>query len=74
LTFDEAKRLTVSVFKGASELAERSEQALGTLIENVASKGGTTAAALKVFAERGVAEAIRDGVSAAVERSAELGK
>jgi pyrroline-5-carboxylate reductase len=74
LTFGEAKRLAVSVFKGASELAERSEQSLEVLIKNVASKGGTTEAALKVFAEKNLAEIIKDGVAAAAERSKELGK
>jgi pyrroline-5-carboxylate reductase len=74
LTFGEAKRLAVSVFKGASELAGRSEQPLEILIKNVASKGGTTEAALKVFDQKGIIEAIKDGVSAAAKRSAELGK
>ncbi|MDR2090751.1 MAG: pyrroline-5-carboxylate reductase [Clostridiales bacterium] len=74
LTFGEAKKLTVSVFKGAAELAERSEKSLDELIKNVASKGGTTEAALKIFAERGVADGIREGVFAAAERSKELGK
>jgi pyrroline-5-carboxylate reductase len=74
LTFDESKRLTTSVFKGASELAEKSEQSLEVLIKNVASKGGTTEAALKVFAGKNVANSIKNGIAAAVKRSKELGK
>jgi pyrroline-5-carboxylate reductase len=74
LTFEEAKKMTVSVFKGAAELAGTSERSLEALIKNVASKGGTTEAALKVFSEKNIASGIAEGVAAAAERSKELGK
>ncbi|MDR3294199.1 MAG: pyrroline-5-carboxylate reductase [Clostridiales bacterium] len=74
LTLDESKRLAVSVFKGAAELAARSEKPLWELTQNVTSKGGTTEAALKVFESNDLKRIIRDGVVAAAERSEELGK
>ncbi len=44
------------------------------LRERVTSKGGTTEAALKVMAERGVKEGIVAGCKAAEARGQELGK
>ncbi|MDR1939924.1 MAG: pyrroline-5-carboxylate reductase [Clostridiales bacterium] len=73
LTEDEAKRLAVSVFKGAAELAALSDKPLDALIKDVTSKGGTTEAALNAFAKNGVADGITEGVSAAAARSKELG-
>ena len=44
------------------------------LRERVTSKGGTTAAALQVMADKGVKEGIVAGVMAAEARGQELGK
>ncbi|MDR2046379.1 MAG: pyrroline-5-carboxylate reductase [Clostridiales bacterium] len=74
LTCEEARRLSISVFKGAAELAEKSDRDLDALIKNVASKGGTTEAALSVFDKTGVKDGIRQGVAAAAARARELGK
>ncbi|MDR3262702.1 MAG: pyrroline-5-carboxylate reductase [Clostridiales bacterium] len=74
LSLDEAKLLAVSVFKGAAELAAVSDKPLKDLIKNVTSKGGTTEAALKVFADGNLSKTLYDGVVAAADRSAELGK
>lgn len=69
-----ARQLTVETFLGAAQLAAQSREPIATLRERVTSKGGTTEAALCVFAERGVAQAIGQGVHAACERGLELGR
>ena len=45
-----------------------------TLRERVTSKGGTTEAALRVFAEEGLAERLMRALEAASRRGAELGE
>ena len=57
---------------GAYHLINNSEKNLGDLIQDVASKGGTTEAALKVFEEDHLKETIRNGILAAENRSKEL--
>jgi len=69
----QARELTLATFRGAAELASRSDEPLSVLRERVTSKGGTTAAALAVFGEGPIADAIGRGVAAACRRSAELG-
>jgi pyrroline-5-carboxylate reductase len=73
--FDEAqaRALVLGTLKGATALAEASAEPVSVLRERVTSKGGTTAAALAVLNERGVALAIKDAVRAAAHRGAELG-
>jgi pyrroline-5-carboxylate reductase len=72
---DEAARLlAVETFLGAARLAESSHDPVGTLRERVTSKGGTTEAALRSFADSGIAEAIERGVQAAMARGRELGE
>jgi pyrroline-5-carboxylate reductase len=44
------------------------------LIAKVASKGGTTEAALKVFQKQGLGKIVRDAVKAAHKRSQELSR
>jgi pyrroline-5-carboxylate reductase len=70
---DQARTLVFGTLKGATALAEASDEPVSTLRERVTSKGGTTAAALTVLNERGVAAAIADAVRAAARRGAELG-
>lgn len=69
----DARTLVLATMKGATALAEASDESPGVLRERVTSKGGTTAAALAVIAERGVAVAYADAVRAARDRGAELG-
>lgn len=70
----DARALVLATLKGATALAAASEESPATLRERVTSKGGTTAAALAVFAERGVQQALIDAVEAARDRGRVLGK
>ena len=74
LSRDQAHRLTVQTFVGASQLAARSEDPVSVLRERVTSKAGTTAAALAVLNERNLPQAISDAMAAADRRSDELGR
>ena len=64
----------MATFKGAVALAEQSGEAFDVLQQNVTSKGGTTAEAIRVFGEKNIAGSIAEGVAACVARSKELGK
>ncbi len=57
---------------GAYHLINNSDKNLEELIQDVASKGGTTEAALKTFEENNLKETLRKGVLAAEKRSQEL--
>jgi pyrroline-5-carboxylate reductase len=67
-----AQRLAVQTALGSAQLASHINEELETLIARVASKKGTTEAALKVFARRGLARIIQEGVAAAARRSHRL--
>lgn len=69
----DARTLVLATLKGATALAEASDESPAVLRERVTSKGGTTAAALAVIGERGVQQALIDAVRAARDRGAELG-
>ena len=69
----QARTLTLATFTGAARLAAASSEPPSVLRERVTSKGGTTAAALAVMAERHIAEAIGEALAAAQRRSVELG-
>lgn len=73
LSDEQARQLTAATFTGASRLAADSPEPPAVLRERVTSKGGTTAAALAVMAERAVDAAIVDAIGAANRRSIELG-
>jgi pyrroline-5-carboxylate reductase len=73
-TVMQARQLAIETVLGSARLASHSEEPAGVLRERVTSKGGTTEAALKVMAERGVKDGIVAGVIAAKARSAELGE
>lgn len=62
-TFFGSVRLMIESGDGAAELRQR-----------VTSKGGTTEAGLKALAEAGLEDVIRKGITAARDRSVELGK
>jgi pyrroline-5-carboxylate reductase (EC 1.5.1.2) len=73
LPADTAKRLALGTLAGATALAAQSPLSAAQLREQVTSKGGTTAAALDVLTERGVAQAFDAALQAAAQRAAELG-
>ncbi len=57
---------------GSYHLMQTSDKTLDELIQAVASKGGTTEAALKTFMEQGVGEGLKNGIFAAQKRAKEL--
>ena len=67
-----AKLFVKQTMLGAYHLINNSEKSLEELIEDVASKGGTTEAALKIFDENELKETLRKGILAAEKRSKEL--
>ncbi|MBW1763945.1 MAG: pyrroline-5-carboxylate reductase [Deltaproteobacteria bacterium] len=71
---DTALKLITQTFIGSALLAERSEHSLARLREMVTSPGGTTAAGLNYFNDKGLEDVITGGIEAACNRSIELGK
>ena len=57
---------------GAYHLINNSDKNLEELIQDVASKGGTTEAALKTFDDQRLKEILKDGILAAEKRAQEL--
>lgn len=68
-----AKKLAIETVLGAAKLAAQSSEPPSVLRERVTSKGGTTAAALKVFDEAKLAEGFHRAVEAAKRRGVEMG-
>ncbi len=66
---DVAKRLVYQTALGSGKVLAQSGEDPEDLIERVASKGGTTEAALKVFQKQGIGKIIQDAVKAAYQRS-----
>jgi pyrroline-5-carboxylate reductase len=73
LSPEQARRLAVATFAGASELARASGEPLQTLRERVTSKGGTTYAALTSLENDKVKDAFVKALHAARQRAQELG-
>ncbi len=69
-----ARVLAIETFVGAARLAAESSEPPGVLRERVTSKGGTTEAALKVFAAEDIAARIGKALKAASDRGAEMGR
>ena len=69
---DVAKKLAYQTAFGSGKVLAQSEEDPDVLIAKVASKGGTTEAALKVFQRKGFGKIIHDAVKAAHRRSIEL--
>lgn len=67
-----AKLFVKQTMLGAYHLINNSEKSLEELIRDVASRGGTTEAALKTFEENHLKETLRKGILAAENRSKEL--
>jgi pyrroline-5-carboxylate reductase len=70
----DAALLTKQTAVGAALLAERSQESLGKLKDRVTSPNGTTAAALKHFAEANIEHTIEMAVTAAHNRSIAMSK
>jgi pyrroline-5-carboxylate reductase len=73
LTQDQARRLAVGTFAGASELARASDEPLEVLRQRVTSKGGTTYAAITSMESDGVQALYVKAMHAARQRARELG-
>jgi pyrroline-5-carboxylate reductase len=73
LSAQQARRLAVGTFAGASELAHASEEPLHTLRERVTSRGGTTYAALTSMEQDQVKAKFVAALHAACRRAEELG-
>lgn len=71
---EEAKTLVAQTFEGAVELYKQNDISLTEWMDRVASKGGTTRAALNSFDKSETHQHIKDGVSACVNRAKELAK
>ncbi len=67
-----SRRLAVETAYGSGAMARAASEPPAVLREQVTSKGGTTAAALKVLEEQHVREAFDAAVAAATRRAAEL--
>jgi pyrroline-5-carboxylate reductase len=67
-----ATTLVKQTMLGSFHLVNNATKSFDELIKTVASKGGTTEAALKVFEEHGLHKAIVDGLLAAEKRGSEL--
>ena len=70
---EKAKLLFAQTMIGSAKMITDSGDELQVLIDKVTSKGGTTAAALKVFEERGFTDCIKDAMAACTKRADELG-
>ncbi|MBI3541356.1 MAG: pyrroline-5-carboxylate reductase, partial [Deltaproteobacteria bacterium] len=70
------KEVATQLFKqtllGSAKMVSQSQEPLTTLMERVASKGGTTEAGLKVLEERGLKGILEKTISAATQRAREL--
>jgi pyrroline-5-carboxylate reductase len=74
LDADQARRLAIQTVLGAAQLAASASEPPSVLRERVTSKGGTTAAALAVIAERDLPALVADAMAAACSRSEALGR
>ena len=70
----EAELLVAQTFTGAIDLYNKSDLSCEHWIGKVASKGGTTEAALRIFQETALHNSITAGTEAALRRARELGK
>ena len=71
---EEAQKLVQQTLIGATTLWKTQDVAVGTLREQVTSKGGTTAAALETFEAASVGAGLREGIEKAYQRAKELGR
>lgn len=71
---NDSKLLVSHTFEGAVELFNQSDLSPNSWMERVASKGGTTRAALDSMEDNNVKELIKEAAYAAFKRAVELGK
>lgn len=69
-----AELMANQTFMGAVHLHNQHELSCEDWIKKVASKGGTTEAALATFGSKQLSASIQDGLQAAADRARELGK
>ncbi|MFZ3119135.1 MAG: pyrroline-5-carboxylate reductase [Variovorax sp.] len=69
---EQAQRLAIGTFTGASALAQASDDPPSVLRERVTSKGGTTYAALSAMEAAGVKAQFKTAIRAAEQRAREL--
>jgi pyrroline-5-carboxylate reductase len=69
----DARKLALHTVLGSARLAAQSSESPGELRRKVTSKGGTTEAALEVFAREKLAERFAQALDAATRRGSELG-
>jgi len=74
LEHEAARRLAVGTLYGAGVLAQASDGDLARLRTEVTSKGGTTEAALQMFAAADLSGTVMQALQAAAERSRELAR
>ncbi|MBD3380377.1 MAG: pyrroline-5-carboxylate reductase [Candidatus Omnitrophica bacterium] len=67
-----AKRLATQTIAGSAAYLAESGEDPSALVNKVASKGGTTEAALRVFGEEGLKDIVQKAVMAAKKRSEEI--
>jgi len=72
-TAEQSKLLVSQTFEGAVELFNQNDLSTEEWISRVASKGGTTRAALESFEKNDLGKKIIEGAMAAYDRAAELG-
>lgn len=72
--YAEASQMVEQTFMGAAYLYKRNNLSCEQWIEKVASRGGTTEAAIKVFDANKLNEEIQKGMESALNRSKELSK
>ena len=72
LSRETALRLVYQTMKGSQKMLDNSGKHPESLIDEVASPGGTTIAALEVFESQGFKECIFKAVEAAIKRAEEL--
>lgn len=70
----EAEQLVKQTFRGSIQLQSKSKDSCEDWIAKVASKGGTTEAAINHFNNDEVLNKIKEGAKAALNRAIELGK
>jgi pyrroline-5-carboxylate reductase len=70
----EAKNLVYETLTGSAHLLKKSELTAGELRIKVTSKGGTTQAAMDVFAKGKIEQLMKEALSAAKQRAKELAK
>jgi len=69
-----ARKLAMATFIGAAASADATGISMHDFVKKVASKGGTTEAALRVFKQKGLERIVKQAVRAARKRSRTLRK